>query len=146
MLSYCQNFRGQWSFESYPQHVPVLSGASVVSDLRPYGLQPTSLLCPWATPGKNTGAGCMPSSRGSSQARDRTLVSYLFCIGRWVPCHLLHMGSPQAAGILTTVKINSTVVPAAIDVCLVHVPGFSLFFVLFGDVSVFVHFGQDLLD
>ena len=73
----------------------------------------------------------MPSSRGSSQARDRTRVSYLFCIGRWALCHLLHLGSPQAAGILTTVKINSTVVPAAIEVCLVHVPGFSLFFVLF---------------
>ena len=32
---------------------------SVVSDsLRPYGLQPNSLLCPWDSPGKNTGAGC----------------------------------------------------------------------------------------
>ena len=32
---------------------------SVVSDsLRPRGLQPTRLLCPWDFPGKNTGAGC----------------------------------------------------------------------------------------
>ena len=32
---------------------------SVMSDsLWPYGLQPTRLLCPWASPGKNTGAGC----------------------------------------------------------------------------------------
>ena len=32
---------------------------SVVSDsLRPHGLQPTRLLCPWDFPGKNTGVGC----------------------------------------------------------------------------------------
>ena len=32
---------------------------SVVSDsLRPYGLWPTRLLCPWNFPGKNTGVGC----------------------------------------------------------------------------------------
>ena len=32
---------------------------SVVSDsLRPYGLKPTSLLCPWDFLGKNTGVGC----------------------------------------------------------------------------------------
>ena len=26
----------------------------------------------------------MPSSRGSSQPRDRTCISYISCIGRWV--------------------------------------------------------------
>ena len=32
---------------------------SVVSDsLRPHGLQPTRLLCPWNFPGRNTGRGC----------------------------------------------------------------------------------------
>ena len=32
---------------------------SVVFDcLRPYGLQPTRLLYPWDSPGKNTGVGC----------------------------------------------------------------------------------------
>ena len=32
---------------------------SVVSNsLRPHGLQPTRLLCPWNFPGKNTGVGC----------------------------------------------------------------------------------------
>ena len=28
------------------------------SSLRPCGLQPTRLLCPWNSPGKNTGVGC----------------------------------------------------------------------------------------
>ena len=33
--------------------------ASVVSDsVRPHGLQPTRLLRPWDSPGKNTGGGC----------------------------------------------------------------------------------------
>ena len=32
---------------------------SVMSDsLRPHGLQPARLLCPWDFPGKNTGVGC----------------------------------------------------------------------------------------
>ena len=36
----------------------VCSVASVTSDsLQLYGLQPTSLLCPWDSPGKNTGMG-----------------------------------------------------------------------------------------
>ena len=34
----------------------------------------------------------MPSSRGSSQPRDWTHISYVSCIGKWVLCHL---GSPQ---------------------------------------------------
>ena len=33
--------------------------SSVVSDaLQPRGLQPARLLCPWESPGKNTGVGC----------------------------------------------------------------------------------------
>ena len=41
--------------------------ASVVSGaLRPHGLQPTRLFCPWDSPGKNTGVGCHCFSRGSS--------------------------------------------------------------------------------
>ena len=33
--------------------------ASVVSEsLRPHGLQPAMVLCPWDSPGKNTGVGC----------------------------------------------------------------------------------------
>ena len=40
---------------------------SVMSDsLRPFGLQPARLLCPWDSPGKNTGVGCHSFSRGSS--------------------------------------------------------------------------------
>ena len=38
---------------------------SVVSDsLRPLGLQPARLLCPWNSPGKNTGVGCFSLLQG----------------------------------------------------------------------------------
>ena len=39
--------------------IALLCSRSVVPDsLQPQGLQPTSLLCPWESPGKNTGVGC----------------------------------------------------------------------------------------
>ena len=37
----------------------------------------------------------MPSSRGSSRSMDRTHVSYVSCIGRWVLYHQCHPGSPM---------------------------------------------------
>ena len=38
---------------------------SVMSDsLETHGLWPTSLLCPWDTPGKNPGVGCHALLRG----------------------------------------------------------------------------------
>ena len=50
---------------------------SVVSNsLWPYGLWPTRLFCPWDLPGKNT---AISFSRGSSQPRDQTHVSF----GAW---------------------------------------------------------------
>ena len=33
--------------------------------LRPYELFPSRLLCPWDSPGKNTGVGCRPLLQGS---------------------------------------------------------------------------------
>ena len=60
--------------------------------LWPYRLQPTRLLCPWDSPGKNTGVGCMSSSRRSFQPRDQTWISYVSCIGKWVLYHESHLG------------------------------------------------------
>ena len=40
-------------------HPQVVRERSVMSDpLRPRGLQPSRLLCPWDSPGRNTRAGC----------------------------------------------------------------------------------------
>ena len=65
--------------------------ASVVCDsLQSCGLQPARFFCSWDFPGKNTGWVAMPSSRGSSQPRDRTCVC---CIAsRSLP--LSNKGSP----------------------------------------------------
>jgi len=39
-------------------HMGMHVSCSVMSDsLQPHGLQPTRLLCPWNSPGRNTGAG-----------------------------------------------------------------------------------------
>ena len=35
----------------------------------------------WDSPGKNTEVGCHALLRGSSQPRDQTCVSYVFCTG-----------------------------------------------------------------
>ena len=36
----------------------------------------------------------MTSSKGSSQPRDGTHISYVSCIGRWILYHWCHLGSP----------------------------------------------------
>ena len=43
----------------------------------PHGLQPTRLLCPWDTPGKNTGGGCHALLQGIFPPKDRTQVSLI---------------------------------------------------------------------
>ena len=37
----------------------------------------------------------MPSSRGSSQPRDRNCLSYIFCVSRQALYHQCHLGSPH---------------------------------------------------
>ena len=60
----------------------------------------TRLLCPWNSPGQNTGVGCHALLQGSSQPRDRTQV-YPHC--RWIFYHLSHQGSLKR-----TVKVKVT--------------------------------------
>ena len=49
----------------------------------------------------------MPSSRGSSQPRDQTHISYVSCIGRPVLYHQCHLGSPSMiiSSVITKDKI-----------------------------------------
>ena len=44
-----------------------------------------------------TAAGCIPSSRGPSQPRDRTCISYVSSVGRWGLYHQHRLGSPTVA-------------------------------------------------
>ena len=66
---------------------------SVVSDsLCPRGLQPARLLCPWDSPGKNTGVGCHALLQGifPTQGSNPGLPH---C--RQILYQLSHQGSPQ---------------------------------------------------
>ena len=56
--------------------------ASVVSDaLRPYGLYPSRLFCPWDSPGKNAGVGCHDLLQGIFPAQE--LNPCLLCLLQW---------------------------------------------------------------
>ena len=54
---HCASASSAWSFRG---RVLIEAGACALSRirLRPRGLQPARLLCPWDSPGKNTGVGC----------------------------------------------------------------------------------------
>ena len=57
----------------------------VVSDtLRPPGLKPAKLLCPWDFPARILEWVAISSSRGSSRPRDWTPISCVSCIGRQI--------------------------------------------------------------
>ena len=65
-----------------------LLSCSVVSDsLWPYGLKPARLLCPWDSPGKNTGVGSHALLQRIFLTRYRTPISHISCIDRWVLYH-----------------------------------------------------------
>ena len=67
---------------------------SVLSDsLWPRGLEPARLLCPWDSPGKNTGVGCHALLQGIFPTRGWNL-GLLHCT--WTLFCLSHLGSPKA--------------------------------------------------
>ena len=45
-------------------------------------------------------------SRGSSWPRDRTRVSSVFCIGKWILYHWCHLGSPQHSIIAISARLK----------------------------------------
>ena len=73
-------------------HMCALSHSAVSSSLRPPGLQPATLLCPWNYPGKNTGVGCHSLLQGISPTQGWNL-----CLLHWqADCPpLCHLGSPS---------------------------------------------------
>ena len=69
---------------------------------RPHGLQPTRLLHPWDFPGKWVAivGVAVSSSRGSSWYRDRTWVSCISCIGRWILYHCTTWVRGSSSGVM----------------------------------------------
>ena len=59
------------------KHVCVFSVMS--SSLRLYGLQPTRLLCPWDSPGKNIGVGCCALLQGIFLTQGSNHISCVSC-------------------------------------------------------------------
>ena len=49
--------------------------------LQPHGLQPTRLLCPWDSPGKNTGVGCHFLLQGMFQIQGSNSLASLALAG-----------------------------------------------------------------
>ena len=77
---------------SIPQSHLVLYSRSVVSDaLQPHGLKHARLLCPWDSPGENTGVGCHALLQGIFPAR-RSNLGVLHC--RQILYHRCHKESP----------------------------------------------------
>ena len=69
-------------------YICACSVASVLSNsLRPHGLLLDRLLCPWDYPTRILEWVAMPSFRGSSQPRDRTLISRGSFTGRQILYH-----------------------------------------------------------
>ena len=64
--------------------------------------QPSRLLCPWVSPGKNTGVGCHALLQGIFPTRHQTRVSGVSCIGRWSSLPLVPPGNPHTIWYLTT--------------------------------------------
>ena len=68
-------------------------GPSVVSDsLQPYGPWPTRLLCPWDSPGENTGVGCHSLLQGIFPTQGSN-PGLLYC--RQILYQLNHNVSPR---------------------------------------------------
>ena len=72
---------------------PVLSHSVLSDSLRPHGLQPTRLLCPWNSPGRNTGVGCHFLLQGifPTQGSNSRLLHLLHWQAASLP--LSHLGS-----------------------------------------------------
>ena len=82
-----------------------LIAKSCLTLLRPHGLQPTTLLCPWHFPDKNTGVGCHFLLQGIFLTQDRTcLLDWQADFTREALCHQ-HSESTQTL-------IHDTLCPA----------------------------------
>ena len=75
-------------------HSSSVSCSVVSNSLRPHGLQPTWLLCPWNSPGENTGVGCHFLLWAIFRTQGSNLGLLHF---RQILYHLSHQGSPWRA-------------------------------------------------
>ena len=77
-LNWFQSGMCSYTYMLYTRHVKCIS-LSCPTLCDPMDCSPPGFLCPWDSPGKNTGVGCISSSRGSSQPRDQIRISCISC-------------------------------------------------------------------
>ena len=65
----------------------VLSHLVLFNPLRPFGLQPARLLCPWDSPGKDAGVGCQGLLQGIFPTQGSNPRLYVSCTDRQVLYH-----------------------------------------------------------
>ena len=83
---------------------------SVVSDsLWRYGLWPARLLCPWGSPGKNTGVGCHALLQGIFPTQGLNL--HLLCLLHW-QVHSLRLVFFTTSAFFTTSSLHSSPMPS----------------------------------
>ena len=76
--------------------VCIIQSTSVMSNsLQPYELQPARLLCPWDSPGKNTGVGCHVLLQGNFPTH-KMCALYTYLGGRYVSHFILLFSSVQS--------------------------------------------------
>ena len=64
--------------------VAAAAAKTLVMSLQPYGPQPTRLLRPWDSPGKDTGVGCHVLLQGILPTQGMNL--HLLCLLHWQGC------------------------------------------------------------
>ena len=77
--------------------------------LQSHGLRPTRLLCPWDSPGRNTGEGCHFFLHVVFPTQDGAHVFYVSCLGRQVLfrwCHLGRSGGPLHSEVLPVLDVH----------------------------------------
>ena len=81
----------------------VLSAQALRDSMQPHGLWPSRLLCPWDSPGKNTGVGFHALLQGifPTQGSNPSLPH-----SRWILYHLSHQGSPFPGSPLIIIITN----------------------------------------
>ena len=72
-IAFSELWMGIWLKWIYIWQMCPYSVTQSCPTLRPHGLQPARLLCPWDFSGRNTGVGCVSCSRGSSRSRNWTM-------------------------------------------------------------------------
>ena len=85
--------------------VCVLSHSVMSDSLRPHGLCPARLLCPWNFPGKNTGVGCHFLLLGIFPEMNPCLLCLLHWQTGSLP--LCHLGSPNGDGYFYLIELRS---------------------------------------